>query len=185
MPNWAEGFVVVKGSTVKDVKEFMLHFLSNTRQEILIEAGMDSDYPYFARSFLDVWETISYIDLFNEIDEDEDENGLKSYRLEFDVNFAWGAGCCLIDVKGSYLRENDGTRAKGLISLPEACIAHNVEVELFTEEPGMCFQEHLRVNPQGQILVDESVEIKIEEDESGETETIGGYQVDGFWQMSI
>lgn len=177
MPNWAEGVVVIRGHSSEDIQKFVLHFSSDFRDEILIQAGMDSDYPRFARSFLNIYGPEEYMSIIAQTNHrDEDERGC--YRVCLSVNFAWSASCCILPGKHSYLDTASESDRKGLISVMDAVKKHNVWIEIFTEEPGMCFQEHILVNNLGEIVIDEALSISNEETEDGEIITIGGYTED-------
>jgi len=182
MPNWAEGMVAVRGSSIIDIKNFLLRFLSDERKQLLKQSGNDDDYKYFARSFMDVYGRADSLNLFNSIEDCEDG----TFYVEFSIQFAWSAACCLMDIKGSYLRDESNQRVKDLISLPEACIEHHVACEIYTEESGCCFEEHIVVNGKGEVLVDEAQDIEYYENEDGDTVVKpGGFAEDGCYLFTI
>lgn len=180
MPNWADGVVAMRGNTRTDIRNFILHFLFDNRKEVLAEYKLSPEYEYFPRAFLDVVQTVDFQDVINSITEDEDS---KTFYLELNASFAWSASICLVDGKESYFREKDGSRSKSpLITLSEACAEHKVTVELYTEELGMDFNEHILVNSDGIIKIDEAYACPTGGTPLGDTDEDGH---DPDWTISI
>lgn len=182
MPNWAEGTVGIRGKTAEDVKLFILHFLFDDRDAVIKQSGQDDDYQYFARSFINVYADSQFLDIVKCIEKD-DEN---SYFAMINVSFAWSAHCCIAPVENSYLFDSDGKRDKALLSLDEACKLHHVACEIFTEETGMCFAEHIICDDEGNVVCDDSTSIEFDEDENGDYVIKGGYlNSEGDYDFSI
>lgn len=170
MPNWATGSVAIRGKTEIDIRKFLLHFLFDERSTVIRQSDEDDDYPYFARSFLMLWNERDFLELANKIEKHEDG----SYYIEVDVQFAFSAYCCILEGEHSYLIGSNGLQSKEIISLKQACQKHNVKCEVYTHEPGCCFQEHIVCDENGN-LVDECKEVSYEENKDGSFTIIGGF----------
>ena len=72
--------------------------------------------------------------------------------FELFIDFAWSAHSCLIEGYPQEFPDN-------CITLADACIAGQVSVEIQTEEPGMCFEEHIICDKLG-LLTDEEKELQ-------------------------
>jgi len=129
MPNWASGYVEVKGKP-KDIKNFCKLFIFEE------EEGKKNQIQkhYFARSFVySTWE-------------DFKKEELSQNPVGFAVDFAWAGGTCLID---GYPTEKDN---KNCVTLDWACKKYNVEVDIQTEERSECFEEHIAYTKKGGLV---------------------------------
>ena len=124
MPNWACGFVSVRGKP-ENIKNFCKLFVFEDEAN----TGIPKQGKYFARSFVhQSW-----------------ANFVKDYDLgdttgvEFNVDFAWSAWSCLIE---GYPQKDK----KHCITLKSACKKHNVKVSITTEEDAMSFAESIIAN---------------------------------------
>ena len=123
MPNWAWGTVETTG-TMDAVLAFSKRFIADDDDK---KAG---DVKFFARSFLN--ESREHVEnnirqSFNGVDADEEK------QYNFYIDFAWSAYSCAIDGYPQEFAE--------CLTLPEACILDGVDVNITTQEPGMCFEE--------------------------------------------
>lgn len=133
MPNWACGSVTVTGNA-QNIKDFLSHFIFNKR---------DNTGAYFARSFSE-----EYFDqVMSGVDKCAAGNQEDCFSYRIDVEFAWSAHTCIID---GYPHKSDSN----CITLEEACALHHVSAEIYTEECGMCFAEHIICTPEGLSLED-------------------------------
>lgn len=114
MPNWAYGIVNVRGKP-KDVENFCKLFVYSENKPV--------GEKYFARSFAQEgkWE-----DFKKEIKGSGD--------VELHVEFAWSCWSCLFE---GY------PNGEECVTLEWAMRKYNVEVEIETEEEGMCFEENV------------------------------------------
>lgn len=174
MPNWAYGDIAIRGHKKEDIQNFVLRFLFTCRDEMLVQAGLESDYQYFARTFIDCKDAHDVIRLFNQIEDGYSEDTGR-YRLSLLAEFAWSASTCVIRGEHGYIKDENGNPKPKLISLDEAAKAHNVWVEIFTEELGNCFEEHMLVNNQGEWVINDHHSVLVDEDEEGCTVISGGY----------
>lgn len=135
MPNWACGSVSITG-TKTNIINFASRFIYD---DDLADETELRKRKFFARSFTNV----SRKSVLDEIK--EEFTGLPdSTELEFSmfVDFAWSAQGCLID--GYPIRS-----LHECITLMDACKADHVTVELTTEESGMCFEEYIFCDSNG------------------------------------
>ena len=141
MPNWAFGVVQVTGQK-KNVREFIeKNFLSIYD----IRPNKFKDIKFFARSFI----SDTYRNIFNQFNEElEQVNTEDECTYSFTVQFAWSALTCLIDGYPQDYKDE-------CIDLPTACKQYKVDVVITTEESGMCFEEHIACNRNGEITMNE------------------------------
>lgn len=134
MPNWAYGNVTVTG-TREGVKSFIGRFVST--DELYTIPGK----RFFHRSFLYENRQVA-IDEAMELFGDQPADAKEAYT--FVIAFAWSAYSCLIDrYPGSFSPE--------CISLADACIEDRVSVLIQTSEPGMCFEERITCDENGNV----------------------------------
>lgn len=132
MPNWAIGSVDVTG-TREAVLAFSDRFI--TDDEISTVPGRKC----FARSFLEE----SREDFRNEIKEFFKSAASDEKRtFNLGVMFAWSATSCMIN---GYPQANPNE----CITLAEACTEDCVSVEIHTSETGMCFEEEITCDEDG------------------------------------
>lgn len=87
---------------------------------------------------------------------------------------AWSCAVCMFEGEFSYCSEEED-KERFAITLPKACAELGVEVELFSNEPGMAFAEHYRIDSEGKILCDECVDWE-EIELSDEEDAIADYE---------
>ena len=145
MANWAWGTVQVTGKK-DNIRNFMIDcFVWDDEQ------GQDKGVKYFARSFIDG----SREYLLNKLNEESKRiKDDKETVFEFNVQFAWSVTGCIMPY-GTYVSRYEDT----CLDLPTACIKYDVEVEIWTEEGGECFEEHIHCDSNGDILIDETREM--------------------------
>lgn len=121
--------------------------------------------------------------------EDIVEIGEGKFRYEIIGDTKWSVKSSLIDAAIS-MRENpdEWTLGKNVdreklsfVTLFEACKQLKLDMEVYSEEPGCCFQEHyLFVG--GDLITEESVEYSEEYNEDTEEfEAVGGFE----WEFII
>ena len=133
MPNWAMGTVEVTG--IEDgVISFIERFLDWNDHEV-------PDKKYFARSVIDEDRSdfIKHIRFENHGKPKDAE-----IKTVFAASFAWSAYSCLIS---GYPQTFPDT----CISLEQACREDRVSVQIYTEEPGIYFEEDLQCDADGNI----------------------------------
>ncbi|MDO4177453.1 MAG: hypothetical protein Q4D99_08305 [Bacillota bacterium] len=133
MPNWACGTVEVTGTRM-GIKSFLERFITNDEPSTL------PGKKFFARSFLGEKRQ----ELMREAEEcfrtqDAKEIG----TMVIYPDFAWSAYSCLID---GYPQ-----RAPECITLTDACKEDGVTVRIRTAEHGMCFEEDISCNRNGDL----------------------------------
>lgn len=139
MPNYCYYSMCVRG-TKENVEEFIK----------VIEA----DYNYtdmkftYKRHFFRVFEAD-----YGEIEQMGDDD----YRVTISGDCAWSVATCMLeggyyrDIKARYPREFRGT------TLPKESKRLNLAIEVYSEECGMCFQEHYLFD-NGDTIIDECVD---------------------------
>lgn len=89
------------------------------------------------------------------------------YRIWFG-NCAWSVYCCMFDGPSTYYgtySENDKNDEKSLFrkehttTLPQISQEHNLKIEVYSCEPGMCFAEHYLIK-NGEIVTEEEFEYR-------------------------
>jgi len=73
---------------------------------------------------------------------------------------AWSVNSCMFDGPFTYYADNHNECIEKYgedksLTLPMACEKLNLEVEVFSSEPGMCFSEHYRIDSNGELTIDE------------------------------
>ncbi len=141
MPNWAFGVAQVTGKK-KNVREFIeKSFLSVYDSR----PNKFKDIKFFARSFI----TDTYTNVSNQFNEELGQVNIDDEcTYSFTVQFAWSALSCLID---GYPQRY----ANECTDLSTACRKYEVDVVITTEETGMCFEEHIACNRNGEITMNE------------------------------
>ena len=133
MPNWAMGSVEVTGKAA-GVISFVERFLDWNDREV-------PKKKYFARSIVDEDRSTLIEQVKNEgrrSPENEDT------RIVFGASFAWSAYSCLISGYPQAAPEK-------CITLEQACCEDKVSVQIYTEEPGMYFEEALQCDADGNV----------------------------------
>jgi len=164
MPNWCNGFVVVKGKP-QNIENFCKLFVFDDTEdkdeltELIAEKVNGKDEvkdKYFARSFIDSnWKDF------------KDEN-LGRDVCEFNVNFAWSGYSCLIQGYPDDIED--------CVTLEWACKKFDVEVDIETEEEGMCFEEKITYTKEEGLIYD-SVEMPTYKcKKCGNTQVIATYR---------
>lgn len=134
MPNWAFGEVKVTG-TREGIKSFIERFVSSD------EPSTVPGKKFFARSFTYMGRQALIQEAFDEFgDAAEDATA----EVTFMVSFAWSVWSCMID---GYPQRN----AEECITLSEACVEDHVSVEIRSSETGLCFEEHVTCDANGNI----------------------------------
>lgn len=110
----------------------------------------DGDVPCAHHIGYRVKESMLIDDLSDYEDDDEVIGDINGYC-------AWSCHSCMFEGSFSYLSDDDNKQSFA-ISLPNACKELQLELELFSSEPGECFAEHYFINKEGVILVEDCVE---------------------------
>lgn len=134
MPNWAFGNVKVTG-TREGVKSFVERFISSDDQSTV------PGKRFFARSFSEQKREQSVKDAMEEFEGKADN---ETAEHSFLIMFAWSVWSCMID---GYPQRNDAE----CITLSEACMEDHVAVEIRSTETGMCFEEHVTCDEDGNL----------------------------------
>lgn len=110
------------------------------------------------------------------------------FTAEIDVDVASRAANLLPPFVTEYRYGNEGSIPKDhpahnavCTDLPSVCKALDVGVEIFSEEPGCCFQEHIVIDHKGNVVEDESEEWHdaYEDEDGNEVEETGGFDFFG------
>lgn len=146
MPNWAFGEVKVSGRK-KDVRKFIEDCFVWGYDD---NPNKDPEIKYFARSFIND----KYDNLFSRFENELSNIGIEE-KCIFDINveFAWSAHACTIDGYPQDYRNE-------CIDLQTACKKYKVEVQIWTEEQGMCFEENIICDENGDIVLDYTQEME-------------------------
>lgn len=105
--------------------------------------------------------------------------------LEVSGHCAWSVYSCMMD--GSYTYYNQLKTFENFkgTTLVEISQMYNVDIEVYSEEPGMCFQEHYLIR-NGVVEVDEEIPYyENYNEETGEYESQGGFGTWETWKFSI
>ena len=141
MPNYCYYSMCVKGKK-ENIEEF--------------EKVMNADYDYGTMNFshdrhmFRVFE--AYMGEIQQVGED-------IYQAIFSGNCAWSVFSCMFDGAHSYyesLKERYSNEFRGT-TLPLESKRLNLDIEVFSEESGMCFQEHYIIR-NGTVEVDDCVD---------------------------
>ena len=135
MPNWACGIVEVTGKR-DGVISFVNRFLNYHGN-----SGKEPDTRFFARSFLDDDRENTIDDIMRQTEKDT-ENAVGT--VIFSVSFAWSAYSCVIDGYPQHQLDK-------CITLSEASQQDHVSVHIWTEEPGMFFEEDITADEHGNL----------------------------------
>lgn len=134
MPNWAVGEVRVTG-TREGVKSFIERFISDD------EVSTIPGKRYFARSFTHRKREQSLNDVLVDFEGQADDAVCEHMLL---VMFAWSVWSCVID---GYPQRHETE----CITLSEACKEDHVSVEICSAESGLCFEEHVTCDADGNL----------------------------------
>lgn len=165
MPNLCDFSIMVKGKP-KDLEIVKLIF--------------KADYSYSSGK-LDYCTEVSHLFRtwtdFEAIDEDVSEGYLSLCGY-----CAWSVSTCMLEGGGTYYeRMKNYQNFKGT-SLLRISKEYNVDIEVYSSECGMCFQEHYLIK-NGELLIDECVEWFEEyKEELDDYVSTGGF---GDWEFSI
>ena len=105
----------------------------------------------------------------DEVSESSETPGLFEILIYGDV--AWGASPWVNDLEDTEKKASNGAH---YTNLQRVCSALNVSVEVWTQEDGVGFQEHILVNNKGESSYD-SLDIKFT-DSGDESEVVGGFE---------
>lgn len=172
MPNWCGFSMMVQGhyDAVKEVQEIIL---KNHETNYLAGHKGEGEYCYNSvlrydpkrKHMFRIFESRTPAD-FPEVD----DNLIATQFIDGDC--AWSVYCCMLPGEGSYYSDLGQLLYYGT-NLVELSKDLGVRIEVFSEEPGMCFQEHYLIE-NGKLVVDESVEIEEKYDEK-----TGLYDIEG------
>ena len=99
---------------------------------------------------------------------------------------AWSVYSCMFEGRCTYYNDfmrDFGIRYIGFFgtTIPKLSRLLNLDIEIFSEETGVCFQEHYRVT-NGNIIINDEVHITVDYDEETQEDIIQG----GFdWKFNI
>ena len=99
---------------------------------------------------------------------------------------AWSVYSCMFEGRCTYYNDfmrDFGIRYIGFFgtTIPKLSRLLNLDIEIFSEETGVCFQEHYRVT-NGNIIINDEVHITVDYDEETQEDNIQG----GFdWKFNI
>jgi len=136
MPNWACGTVSITGPK-QNILKFADRFIYNEQAD----SDNKPEHRFFARSFSSYTQA-GMTDEIEALFADTKPGTEATFSLPID--FAWSAYSCLI--KG-YPQDF----AEECITLSDACKLDGVSVEIQTDEPGMCFEETITCDKDGNI----------------------------------
>lgn len=92
-------------------------------------------------------------------------------RYSCDINgyCAWSVYCCMLEGTGTYYndckeRYPDKFMGTSLLKLSKEL---DLDIEVFSEEPGVCFSEHYLIK-NGELLIEEEKDLEIDETEDGD-----------------
>lgn len=141
MPNWAWGPVRITG-TKENVLAFSKRFITQDKEEdIRVLPGV----KFFGRSFYDYTRDALEDEIRSKFPESAEA---EEATVEIMIDFAWSATSCLIS--------NYPLHSPECISLADACKEDHVDVVIQTQEPGMCFEEHISCDRNGKLEQNES-----------------------------
>ena len=136
MPNWACGTVSITGP-----KQNILKFTDRFIYADQADSGKNQEHPYFARSFSSFTRS-GVNDEIEALFPDCPPESEETFCLP--ISFAWSAYSCLIDGYPQDFEEE-------CITLSDACRLDGVSVKIQTDEPGMCFEEEIYCNKNGNV----------------------------------
>ena len=157
MPNWAWGTVETTG-TMDAVLAFSKRFIADDDDK------KTGDVKFFARSFLNESRENVENDIrqsFKGVAADEEK------QYDFYIDFAWSAYGCTIDGYPQDFEE--------CIMLPEACALDGVDVNITTQEPGMCFEEAISCTRDGELSCESKELQSVRCKNCGYTESIASF----------
>lgn len=155
MPNWCNGMVYLTGKK-EDIINFMQFFVFDEDSEHTEEDWRDyikkvKPNGYFARSFAN----ISYNTMLEEIEEQNKDNLNKDYKYNILIDFAWSVWSCIFE--GYPHSENK----EECITLQEALKMCPINLEIYAEECGVCFEEEIKFDIKTKILEYKEIDMPI------------------------
>ena len=159
MQNWAFGIVEVSG-TRAEIESFIGRFISDDDPPTI--AGK----RYFARSFLNE-ERQTCIDEAMKTCECFADDALVS--CSFPVQFAWSAYSCMVE---GYPQHH----AEACLTLGDACVEDHVSVKVRTSETGLCFEECITCDLNGNIDYEEHDLSKFKCSKCGEVTHLSSFE---------
>lgn len=87
---------------------------------------------------------------------------------------AWSVYCCMFDGKGTYQGDHKNDPKYNGTTIVALSKELNLKIEIYSEETGMCFQEHYLID-KGKVLINDCRECNWEENEDGEYEPVDGF----------
>ena len=152
MPNWCGFSMMVQGhyDAVKEVQEIIL---KNHETNYLAGHKGEGEYCYNSvlrydpkrKHMFRIFESRTPAD-FPEVD----DNLIATQFIDGDC--AWSVYCCMLPGEGSYYSDLGQLLYYGT-NLVELSKDLGVRIEVFSEEPGMCFQEHYLIE-NGKLVLD-------------------------------
>lgn len=134
MPNWAYGPVTITG-TRQNISRFVSRFIFDEDRKV----GSKRKH-FFARSFTGERKETTMLEIRIQF-QGRSKDAVDFFCLPID--FAWSAVSCLVDGYPQSCPE--------CMTLADACMRDRVSVEILTEEGGMCFEEHITCDAQGNL----------------------------------
>ncbi|QIK57027.1 hypothetical protein G7059_03755 [Erysipelothrix sp. HDW6A] len=106
-------------------------------------------------------------------------------NLEVSGHCAWSVYSCMMEGPYTYYNQLKTFENFKGTTLVEISQTYNVDIEVYSEEPGMCFQEHYLIR-NGVVEVDEETPYYENYNEkTGEYESQGGFGTWETWKFSI
>lgn len=140
MPNWCNYDMKIKGS-----KEAIERVIACLKADYNYYEGKPSHKHFFRTSVDYEGETI--------------RNGDGTLSKIVAGDCAWGVKCCMCDGWGSYYDSAKGDYGESFMGTTLAEQSRDCEIEVFGEEPGMGFSEHL-VFKNGECLCNKYADIE-------------------------
>lgn len=145
MPNYCEYEMKIKGS-----KETIKRVIDCLKQHYNYDEGRPTGKHFFR-----VFET------FEDEEEDWKNNGNGTFTAFIFGDCAWSVSCCMLDGPSSYYKLlNEDKKYEDIFmgtTLKEQ--SKDCEIEVFSEEPGMCFSEHYLFK-NGVCLIEDCCELE-------------------------
>ena len=176
MPNYCDYSMSIVGDKKENIEEFVSYLKATYSYDKDGNSNIKGANHHFFRVFEACESTIEHL-----------ENG--DYECVVDGYCAWSVYSCMLEGEHTYYDsfmkdfKVNPQKAEGFrgISLPKACAKLNVNVEIFSKEPGCGFMEHI-ICRNGEIDLEECYNDYCEvENEDGEWEEQGGIE----WDFTI
>ena len=158
MPNICNFMLKAKSDELENIKRF-ISVLSHDVDKEKEEAEEDNCLAGYR--FSRVW-----IDDCGWIEVDEENKSVEVYG-----ECAWSVYSCMFEGEYTYYNQWKQYEEEKVTSILIVSKLLNLTVEIFSEETGMCFEEHFIVE-NGEILVDECLELIIDEEEGDEDDPV-------------